>query len=206
MRTFEFRRHSIKDGPSGRTLGPKGFALARAVGERQLRGRGFTHIFASSYWRTHQTLAAFDEGAGDFAFTRVPEHAPIYAQHGREDVRRMFAACHAAERRGGKILDAALADFPDLCDEIGLAMKQAFLDWNRVLPPDARVLAVGHSPSLELMLLSGPRTIASLAECQGYRVFVEDAGPSGWTIRYDIASDDLDPSAIRAELRLDAIA
>lgn len=203
MRTFEFRRHSIKDGPRGQALGPRGYALARAVGERQLRGRGFTHFFCSDRWRTLQTLAAFDEGAGDMAVVRAPPSAPIYPEHDRADVRALFRACRDAELRGERILDTALMTQPDLCHELGIAMKTAFLDWNAVLPADAAILVVGHSPSLELMAAAFALPVASLRECQGYRIAVEDVGPRQWRIVKDHRSPDLDPAAIRAELKLD---
>lgn len=203
MRTFEFRRHSIKDGPRGQSIGRRGGILARAVGERQLRGRAYTHFFCSDRWRTHQTLAAFAEGAGDMGIVRTPPPAPIYPEHDRADVRAMFRACHEAELRGEKILDTALALQPDLCHELGIAMKDAFLQWNRALPPDATVLVVGHSPSLELLARNGGTRIGSLRECQGYRVIVDDVGPGRWSLRYEIDDAVLDPSAIRAELKLD---
>lgn len=203
MRTFEFRRHSIKDGPTKDMIGPGGYALARAVGERQLRGRGFTHFFCSDRWRTHQTLAAFCEGAGDMFIERLPPHAPIYVGTDRADVKAMFRACHEAEGRGAKILETALGGWPDLCNELGYMAKDAFLAWNEQLSPDATILVVGHSPSMELMAMADGREVPSLMECQGFRVHVEDIGRREWRVRYDFASKDLDPSAIRAELKLD---
>lgn len=65
MKIIECRRHSIKDGTGGYMVGPKGYAFARRVGEAHLRGRDFSHYYVSTLWRTHQTLAAFAEGAGD---------------------------------------------------------------------------------------------------------------------------------------------
>lgn len=206
MRTFEFRRHSIKDGPTGQMLGPKGYRLGRAVGERQLRGRGFTHFFCSDRWRTHQTLAAFDEGAGDFRLKRAPTVAPLYAGTNRDDVKEMFHACHEAEKRGGKILETALDGWPDLCRELGFMAKDAFLAWNEQLPPDATILVVGHSPTMELLAMADGREVPSLKECQGFRLEVEDIGRKEWRIRHDFTSEDLDPSAIRAELKLDRTA
>ncbi|MEK7545774.1 MAG: hypothetical protein AAB554_01700 [Patescibacteria group bacterium] len=204
IRSFEFRRHSIKDGPGNRTLGPRGFALARAVGKRQLRGRGFTDCFATNFWRTVQTLVAFDEGAGGVGgITWMPDVPPIYAGHDRPDVRAMFRECRAAEIDGRKMLDTALALHPDLCHEIGIAMKSAFLDWNDALPDDANVLIVGHSPSLEFLARAFSIPIGSLRECQGFRLHVEDMGPRHWSATSDHISSDLDPSAIRAELKLD---
>jgi phosphohistidine phosphatase SixA len=205
MRTFEFRRHSIKDGPTKDMVGPRGHALARAVGERQLRGRGFTHFFCSDRWRTHQTLAAFCEGAGDMVVKRLPPHAPIYFGVDRDDVRKLFRACEEGERlRKEPILATALKLGPDICNELGLASHDAFLSWNELLPPDAHVLVVGHSPSMELLAMTGGnKDVPSLKECQGFRVFVEDTGRKRWRISYDFESPDLHPSAIRAELKLD---
>lgn len=110
MKTIEFRRHSIKDGTGGYMIGPQGYAFARRVGEAQLRGRGFRHFFVSSLWRTHQTLAAFAEGAGDFDLKRVPEFDPFFlAAEPEEDAIMLWrGACHIAELAGQDMMSAAL--------------------------------------------------------------------------------------------------
>lgn len=95
---IEFRRHSIKDGPVPAMIGPMGCALAREVGRRQLRGWGFTAFYVSTYWRTHQTLAAFAEGAGVFVLKLMPEFLPLYVAW--PEVKALWGACAAAEKRG----------------------------------------------------------------------------------------------------------
>jgi phosphohistidine phosphatase SixA len=188
---IEFRRHSIKDGPNPQMIGPDGYRLARAVGEQQLRGSRFTHFFASSYWRTHQTLAAFAEGAGDFELKYVPEHAPIYIMD--EDVRKVWKACRTAELQGKDMVEAAFAFDEALAKKIANETASLFRDWVKNLPEGTRALVVGHSPSLELMWygLFGEK-IAGLAECQGFYI-----GVDGVRTMFSHGGPSHDPSEIR---------
>jgi broad specificity phosphatase PhoE len=191
---FEFRRHSIKDGPKGHSIGPKGYQLARAVGERQLRGRGFTHFFSSTYWRTVQTMAAFAEGAGDFAMTAAPPFSPIYLLG--DGVREMWHVCRQAELQGQDMVGAAFTKDDAMARMIAADCADLFRTWAAGLDDGTKALVVGHSPSLELMLhgLTGVR-IAGLAECQGFRIIVADDEVSCLH-----GTPDLDPSEIRSAL------
>ena len=191
---IEFRRHSIKDGPTPQILGPNGYRLARLVGEHQLRGRGFTRFFVSTFWRTHQTLVAFAEGAGDFTMVMSPDYAPIYLM--TDDVRACWKVCGEAEKRGENIVETAFAYDQELALRIATDTAQLCRDWVGGMEPGTRALVIGHSPSMELMLfgLSGV-LIPGLSECQGFR-YVRD----GVNERFVAGTPDLDPSELRKTL------
>lgn len=191
---FEFRRHSIKDGPARGMIGPRGWMLAREVGRRQLRGRDFTHFFGSTLWRTHQTLAAFDEGAGDFRFKRTPEHAAFYAD--LPGLMELWKACAIGAKRGIDMMRTALTHDPELAERAANACAEKFREWLPSFPDGSRILVVGHSPNMELLAL-GVKNIAmtGLSECQGFRLTID-----GGVCALDDRSPDLDPSGIRQEL------
>jgi hypothetical protein len=196
--SFEFRRHSIKDGACRGTIGPRGFALAREVGRQQLRGRAFTGFFASALWRTHQTLVAFDEGAGDFNLKKTPPHAPIYLDWPEmEDLWRRY---HRDTKSDDDLLVAALTYDASLTAKASTAVAEKFTQWARSQAADVNILVVGHSPYMELIPygLWGLQ-IPSLKECQGFRIFSTDGG----AYRIDWQSPNLDPADIRRRLSLD---
>lgn len=191
---FEFRRHSIKDGPARGMIGPRGWMLAREVGRRQLRGKDFTHFFGSTLWRTHQTLAAFDEGAGDFRFKRTPEHAAFYAD--LPGLMELWKACAIGAKRGIDMMQTALSHDPELADRTAKACAEKFREWLPSFPEDSRVLVVGHSPNMELLALGMTGLILpGLSECRGFRLALGDGGA-----RLESDSPDLDPSGIRHEI------
>ncbi len=193
-KTFEFRRHSIKDGPTSATIGPKGYALARAVGAAQLRGKGFTDFFVSSFFRTHQTFAAFAEGAGDFMLKLAPAYPPIYVE--REDAWALWRFCRGAEIRGEDMMAAALAHDRTLALGLGYEFVSRFVCWARDFADGANVLVVGHSPHLEMLAYALTGTLVpGLRECQGLRIIHD-----GTTFSLDATSPDLDPSPLRAAL------
>ncbi len=186
--SFEFRRHSIKDGPAPGTIGPKGFALARRVGESQLRGKGFTHFFVSALWRTHQTLAAFDEGAGDFHLKFSPHNAPFYLRW--PELNGLWQVCAEEAKFGYDMLQTALKHNYSLTQRAAMAVGRKFDRWARKFPDNSRVLVVGHSPYMELIpfgLLG--RIMPGLNECQGFRLSTDRA-----FYNVDWKSRDLDPS------------
>ena len=196
MKTFEFRRHSIKDGSTSAMIGPRGYALARAVGEEQLRGRRFTHFFASMYFRTHQTLVAFAEGAGDFRLKFIPDHAPIYVNS--VEIRNMLDVCAKAEKHGEDMVRAALSHDPDLVQRTSVDMVNQFLLWSENFPDPMNAFVVGHSPSLEFLVNGLVGTIIpGLKECQGFRI---EMTPTTRSLEVDIYAHDLDPSLIRTKL------
>lgn len=192
---FEFRRHSIKDGPTSASIGPKGYKFARAVGRRQLRGKAFTHYFASTFWRTQQTLAAFAEGAGDFAMKLGPSAPPIYLN--RQEIWDMWTVCAAAERRGEDLVRAALAHNAPLVERASAEIALLFKGWATEFGDGHHVLVVGHSPHMEFLVrgLNGG-TIPPLKECQGFRVKVDERS----SCLVECAPPDLDPSRIRTRL------
>lgn len=191
---IEFRRHSIKDGPVPAMIGPKGYALAREVGRLQLQGRRFDAFYVSTYWRTHQTLAAFAEGAGDFVLKLMPQILPLYVAW--PEVKALWGACAEAEKRGEDLVAAAFANDPLLVRRASEEFSGLFEAWAAGLDPDARVLVVGHSPHLEIMAygLTGA-VMPGLKECQGFRVRSAGDVPS-----VEASSPDLDPAGIRAAL------
>ena len=194
---FEFRRHSIKDGAKSGTIGPKGCALARAVGAAQLRGCRYNHYFASGLWRTHQTLAAFDEGAGDFGLYQSPTQPPFYLMW--PEVFDLWRYCHKASKRGEDMLQAAIDYDKALVDRASAEISRLFMEWAATLPSNTNALIVGHSPSMEMILygMLGVQ-MPSLKECQGFRLILDED-----SVAYDWKSPTLDPSAIRKSLFTD---
>ncbi|NBS41486.1 phosphoglycerate mutase family protein [bacterium] len=195
MKTIEFRRHSIKDGTGGYMLGSHGYAFARRVGEKQLRGRGFTHFFVSTLWRTHQTLAAFAEGAGDFDIKRVPEFDPFFEISGKEEdaIALWHGACRTAEMAGLDMMSESLQYEKTRVDNVARLVVDAFRPWLAGLPDGANVLMVGHSPLSEFVPygLFGV-VLPGLRECNGFRLIEDGAG-----LRLDATSADLDAQPLR---------
>lgn len=192
--TFEFRRHSIKDGPTSAAIGPKGYAFARAVGAAQLRGRAFNAFFTSGFWRTQQTLAAYAEGAGDFRIKFTPQSPPIYVE--RSDVWELWRICREAEIRGEDMMTAALAHDGGLVHHLASEVAALFRTWAATFDGVTHALVVGHSPHMEILAfgLSGT-VLPGLKECEGIRIAF-DGGAA--TVTH--GSPDLDPSAIRRSL------
>lgn len=192
--TFEFRRHSIKDGPTSAAIGPNGYTFARAVGAAQLRGRAFSAFFASGFWRTQQTLAAYAEGAGDFRIKFTPQSPPIYVE--RSDVWELWRICREAEIRGEDMMAAALAYDGGFVRLLAFEVAALFASWASSFDAGARVLVVGHSPHMEILAfgLSGA-VLPGLKECEGVRVTLE--GDNAAVTR---GTPDLDPAGIRAAL------
>lgn len=192
-KTFEFRRHSIKDGATSAMIGPRGYALARAVARRQLRGRGFTDYFVSGLWRTHQTLAAFAEGAGDFRLKYMPRVPPLYDP--RADVLDLWAFCREAEKRGEDMAVAARkrdpAKFRLLCGEFAAL----FTDWAASMPEGCNALIIGHSPQIEMTAMGlFDEEVRGLSECEGVRIKLENFK------MLEHRTPDLDPAGVRKAL------
>lgn len=166
---YEFRRHSLKDAPGGKRVGPQGMHLARHVGESELRGRSYTHFFTGQ-WRTVQTLVAFDEGAGDFhALVKTAPTAPFYTFH--PDLPDAYRRWHKIERAGGDMVAHAFSEDPIFAVELAQASKKHFLEWDQTHADKDHILVVGHSPEMEILLygLTG-RMIPQLVPCQGFRI------------------------------------
>jgi len=193
-RTFEFRRHSIKDGPRGAAIGPRGYALARLIGCQELRGRGFDGFFVSNYWRTVQTMAAFAEGAEDFELKLQPEIAPIYLEW--PELRGLWRACRQAELRGGDLLQAALRHDEALTRRAAKTVADRFKQWACSLDDGKNFLVVGHSPYLELIVLGlFGLELPSLAECRGFRIVFD-----GQTFELETGAAGADPAGCRVKL------
>lgn len=169
MKIIELRRHSIKIGPGDTDLSEQGERLARKVGNESLRGKGFTHLFVSTLARTTATLIAFREGAGDF-----PDIEPvIFVPHvdvGETDecMKLWQGSCHGAEQRGEDMLVCTLRDEGDLSRKIAGLAAESFKAWAKELPDECHALVVGHSPFLELIILSlFGRQIKQFQPCEG---------------------------------------
>ncbi len=200
MTTFEFRRHSIKDGDKMGTVGSLGKLFARAVGQEFLIGKQFDNFFVSAVPRTMQTLEAFAEGARWTDVERKASVAPLYVLS--PGLQQMWNICHKAEKAGDDMVAAAFAFDADLAEETSATVVQLFKEWVLSLPRDARVLVVGHSPHLELLVYGLTRVrLAGLKECQGFRirtsVLADDVSVNSLI---ETLTDDLDPSDLRREL------
>ncbi len=172
---FEFRRHSIRDGAAnGEMIGPRGYRLGRMVGERQLRGKKFSHFFVSRLYRTHQTLAAFAEGAGDFSLAFAPMLAPPCIVS--PDRNELWLACLEAQAKGQGKVESVSYNRAEIDEKIGSLMANLFKVWSDSFADGSRVLVIGHYPAIEL-LLSGVVTdqkIPSLGSCEGFRIIKKD--------------------------------
>ncbi len=190
---FQFRRHSIKDGPTSAMIGPTGYALARAVGAEQLRGQRFDSFYTSTFFRTQQTFAAFAEGANDFRLKFAPPVPPIYLDN--EELWKMWDTCAAAEKRGEDMMRAAWQHDSMLTQITSDQVARLFIAWSSSCADHTNALIVGHSPHMEFLLYGLFRVmIPGLKECQGFRITID-----GRTISYDNSSS-FDPSRIREEL------
>lgn len=170
---YEFRRHSRKDSPCGKRIGPEGMRLARHIGATELRDRAFTHFFIGQ-WRTVQTLAGFDEGAGDFhKLVHTAPVAPFYTFH--PGLPAAYRRWHKIDTLGGDIVAHAFAADGVLAVEVAQESKKRFLDWDLWQADGDHVLVVGHSPEMELLLygLTGA-IIPQLAPCQSFRILVKN--------------------------------
>lgn len=193
----EFRRHSIKDGATTDVIGSKGFELARAVGRTQLRGRRFTHYAVSELWRTGQTMAGFDEGAGDFTLKHGPLTAPFNLKDAR--ARAIFTGIQPADQAGLDLFQTALALDRKTVDWMARKLAQLFRKWAGQFGRCDRVLVVNHSPSAEILAYGLTGIIMpSLRECEGFRLRY---GPK--TVRLEHGSRDLGSSRAFAALNPD---
>ena len=188
---WEFRRHSIRDAAvNDQMIGPLGYELARRVGEKQLRGRKFDCFCVSSLYRTHQTLAAFVEGAGDFDLTLAPPIAPLDVVS--PDTRTLWRACREAQRRGEDLVEAVFVSHARIAEKVASQIADLFKTWSSSFADGSRILVVGHSPALELMLFGVTGTkIPSLNYCEGFRI-IEKGG--SYEVTHGI--DELSPTEL----------
>lgn len=198
MKIVEFRRHSIKKHNGDTSLSAKGYALARLVGERCLRGKKFTAFYTSSVWRTAQTLAAFAEGADDFHLSRVPEIFPLHRDISDKPsaMRLWMGACKTAEQRGEDMFQALLRKEPAAAKRMQQQAARALRSWLAKQPDRCHALVVGHSPFFELIALGlFGLTLPQLQPCDGFRVIEDKKG-----LRLETADQDpsLNVSALRS--------
>lgn len=202
-RTVHFHRHSIKDGHNAKFLGPAGYALSRLFGAERLRGRGFTAFCVSDIWRTHQTLAGLDEGAGDFRYAHAtgPTLAPFNGVNKLPQAVRLWEGpCRIAEDDGGDMLRACLMHDDSSTRYIAHLLGRAVSDWMlKELPPGARALVIGHSPMLEMIAfdLFGEK-IAPLDFLDGFRIA---ASRDRQELQTTKTHPDLDAAPLRARVR-----
>jgi phosphohistidine phosphatase SixA len=216
MAIFEFRRHSIKDGVPKGTLGPNGLLLAARVGRELMRGKEFDLFCISSYERTRETLAAFADGAQWHDVERRTTFAPICLDW--PELRHLWDVCHEAEKSGADMMQTALGHDAMMLAALGHDARSAqnaatsiaalFRAWVLTLKDDARVLVIGHSPYMELLVLGlttdvspglPPIVLPGLKECQGFRIHTRIIGTDVVSV-IEHRGRDLDPSDIRNEL------
>ncbi|HSD12812.1 MAG TPA: hypothetical protein VLC10_04600, partial [Patescibacteria group bacterium] len=130
----------------------------------------------------------------DFVLKLMPEILPLYVAW--PEVKALWGACAAAEKRGEDLVAAAFANDPLLVRRASEEFSGLYEAWADGFADDARALVVGHSPHLEIMAygLTGD-VMPGLKECQGFRIRTEDGRHV-----IDRLSPDLDPSAVRASL------
>lgn len=176
MKTVELRRHSYKTGFGDADLSKKGIAHATQLGWEALHGKGYTHLYVSTLKRTHQTMKAFAQGAGDFPDVE-PEVFPLHVSISQmpEAMQLWTGPCHNAEKRGQDMLQCALEMEHAAATEISRKAAEAFKKWVHSLPDGANALVVGHSPFLEMIALDlFDKRLAQLQPTQGFRVTEED--------------------------------
>lgn len=207
MATFEFRRHSIKDGDKKGTVGARGKLFARAVGDQLMRNKRFDRYCVSGFERTAQTLEAFAEGAGWTDVKEKADLAPLY-MHSPE-LQKMWDACREAQEQGRDIVAAAFDHDAGLAKRTSVVILELFMEWVLSLPREGHVLVIGHSPHLELLAYGISRgRLVGLKECEGFRIHTrvigddKDAGSSDMDVicLLETKADDCDPSALRREL------
>lgn len=152
---IEFRRHALKgNGQYKEMLSPEGIAQAEKIGAEEMKGRGFTHIATTPYFRTAQTACAFAKGAGDFTCLNHVTLDALFTKRLDELVEYV--------KKYGAIVEPEHA----LIKAESARMANEFSVWLETLPDNARVLAVGHSPLLEILYYGLTKEIvAPLKEC-----------------------------------------
>lgn len=152
MKKLYYFRHSTKDGANN-TIGPKGLALARKVGdwlydvEEELE---FDRVFHGPLIRTAQTALAFIAGYG-----AVGDIMPIVPEIGDDELFKQMTAPSQF-----RTLASAMGNFRALCqchdkslvevwaDSSLEAVKKMFL----AMEDRETAAAFGHSPMIELAI------------------------------------------------------
>lgn len=164
---IELRRHSLKNA-TGNALSPEGIELAKRIGREQLRGVGYTHVAASSYFRTVQTICAFAEGAGDFGCSEIM----ILDALGTNrvwDWQGYFA-----------MYDVVINPDEPLVIQESERMAVNLVEAAKELPTDARLLCVGHTPLIECLTLGlVHEVVRPFRECEGVDIALEIANEPG---------------------------
>jgi len=164
MRKIEMRRHALKGtGTTKEMLSSEGIAQAKRIGAEQMKGKGYTDVATSFYFRTAQTAAAFAEGAGDFAATNHATLDALFTKRLDELV--------AYHKEHGSVVKP---EHP-LIKEESARMAREFTAWLDTLPADAHVLAVGHSPLVEMLVYGlTSQVLEPLKECEGCAIDSHD--------------------------------
>jgi phosphohistidine phosphatase SixA len=163
MRKIEIRRHALKGtGSQKEMLSSEGIAQAEKVGAEQMRGKGYTHVATTPYFRTAQTAGAFAKGAGDFAAMHHVTLDALFTKRLDELV--------AYVKEHGSIVKPE----HQLIREEANRMAGEFKEWIDSLPADACVLVVGHSPLIETLIYGyTDQVLAPLKECEGVQLEVD---------------------------------
>ena len=152
MKRLYYFRHSSKDGANN-TLGPKGLALARKVGdwlydaEEELE---FDRVFHGTLVRTAQTALAFTAGYG-----AVGDIMPVVPEIGSDD---LFSKMVAPSQF--RTLASVMGNFKALlqCHDPNQLAEWTYLAFSAVenmfnaMEDGETGVAFGHSPMIELAL------------------------------------------------------
>lgn len=160
MRKIEFRRHALKvEGDKEDMLSDEGLKQARRVGAEEMRGKGYTHVMISEKFRTMQTYVAMAEGAGDLTPSQWAMSGALYTARTQE-LLAYTKECGMAVKPEHPLIKAE-----------SRRMAEDFAAYIATLPADAHVLAIGHSPLLEILAfgLTG-KVINPLRECEKFEL------------------------------------
>lgn len=153
MKKLYYFRHSTKDGANN-TIGPKGLALARKVGDwlydNNEEGLEFDCVFHGQLVRTAQTALAFTAGYG-----AVGDIMPIVPEIGDDELFKQMTAPSQF-----RTLASAMGNFKALlqCHEQTRCGEWTYLAFSAVekmfdaMNESEAGVAFGHSPMIELAL------------------------------------------------------
>lgn len=176
MKTIQFRRHSIKQGPGDTDLSEEGIKLAEEIGRRSLQKKNFNRIFVSTLKRTQDTAMGFMRGAGDFPDAPLLTFQPGVEVGGTKEALALWSGvCNRAEHAGEDMLQAALKKELVAARNIATQSAISFKKWLASLPDETRTLVVGHSPFMELMVYGlFEEILPQLDYCEGFEITAID--------------------------------
>ncbi len=115
------------------------------------------------------------EGALDFALQFGPSMFPPHPRATEQDAMGLWmGVCRQAEQEGEDMFQAVREASPEMVLDIARDGGRLFREWAETLPPESNVLAIGHSPYLEMIVEDVTGVVLSaLAPCEGVRMSFE---------------------------------